>query len=98
MEITETAQTIIQYGGTTIMAVLFIWIFIKKETKYNKIDEDNNKMLTAMVDSNKTLTESNNNIAKALDIISNNLLVLDKKVDLIRKQCRKNERTKSDSK
>ena len=98
MEITETAQTIIQYGGTTIMAGLFLWIFIKKEMKYNKIDEDNNKMLTAMVDSNKTLTESNNNIAKALDIISNNLLVLDKKVDLIRKQCRKNGRTKSDSK
>lgn len=97
MEITETAQTIFQYGGTTIMAVLFVWIFIKKETKYNKIEEENNLMLKTMVDSNKTLTESNNNIAKALDIISNNLLVLDKKVDLIRKQNRKNGRTKSDS-
>lgn len=97
MEITETAQTIFQYGGTTIMAVLFVWIFIKKETKYNKIEEENNLMLKTMVDSNKTLTESNNNIAKALDIISNNLLVLDKKVDLIRKQNRKNGRTKSGS-
>lgn len=97
MEITETAQTIFQYGGTTIMAVLFVWIFIKKETKYNKIEEENNLMLKTMVDSNKTLTESNNNIAKALDIISNNLLVLDKKVDLIRKQNRKNGRTRSDS-
>ena len=98
MEITEIVQTLIQHGGTTIMAVLFIWIVIKREKKYNKIDEDNNNMLIAMVNNNKTLTESNNNIAKALDIISNNLLVLDKKVDLIRKQCSKNGRTKSDSK
>ena len=68
------------------MAVLFIWVFVKNETKYNKIEEDNNSMLKAMVESNKTLTESNNNIAKALDIISNNLITIDRKVDDLRKR------------
>ena len=81
MEIKDLIQYIFQYGGTVIMAVLFIWVFVKNETKYNKIEEDNNSMLKAMVESNKTLTESNNNIAKALDIISNNLITIDRKVD-----------------
>ena len=86
MEIKDLIQYIFQYGGTVIMAVLFIWVFVKNETKYNKIEEDNNSMLKAMVESNKTLTESNNNIAKALDIISNNLITIDRKVDDLRKR------------
>ena len=53
--------------GTVIMAVLFIWVFIQDKTKNNKLQEENNSML-------KILTESNNNIAKSLDIITNNLI------------------------
>lgn len=56
------------------MAGLFIWVFIQDKTKNNKLQEDNNVML-------KLLTESNNNIAKSLDIISNNLVTIDNKVD-----------------
>lgn len=74
MEIKELIQAIFQYGGTVIMAVLFIWVFFQDRTKNNQMLEDNTQML-------KALTESNNNIAKALDIISNNLLTLDDKVD-----------------
>lgn len=70
----DIAKLIFQYGGTVIMAVLFIWVFIQDKTKNNKMLEDNTKMLGA-------LTESNNNIAKALDIISNNLMTIDNKVD-----------------
>ncbi len=56
------------------MAVLFIWVFFQDRTKNNKLLEDNTKML-------ESLSRSNDNIAKALDIISNNLLTLDDKVD-----------------
>lgn len=61
-------------GGTVIMAVLFVWVFIQDKTKNTKILEDNTEML-------KALSESNNNIAKALDIISNNLVTIDSKID-----------------
>lgn len=74
MNIKELIQAIFQYGGTVIMAVLFIWVFFQDRTKNNKLLEDNTKML-------ESLSRSNDNIAKALDIISNNLLTLDEKVD-----------------
>ena len=74
MDIKEVADAIFKYGGTVIMAVLFIWVFIQDKTKNNKLLEDNSAML-------KVLTESNNNIAKSLDIISNNLVTIDNKID-----------------
>ena len=86
MEITEIGQALFQYGGTLIMALLFIWVFIEDKKKNQQMLEDNTSMLKALTESNKTLTESNNNIAKALDIISNNLIVIDKKVDLLREE------------
>ena len=86
MEMKELIQALFQYGGTVIMAVLFIWVFIEDKHKNQSMLEDNTTMLRALTDSNKTLTESNNNIAKALDIISNNLIVIDKKVDMLREE------------
>ena len=74
MEIKDLVQVVFQYGGTVIMAVLFVWVFILDKTKNNKLLEDNTKML-------ESLSRSNDNIAKALDIISNNLLTLDDKID-----------------
>lgn len=74
LEIKDLVQVIFQYGGTVIMAVLFVYVFFQDRTKNNKLLEDNTKML-------ESLSRSNENIAKALDIISNNLLTLDDKVD-----------------
>lgn len=74
MELKEIIQSVFQYGGTVIMAVLFVWVFFQDRTKNNKLLEDNTKML-------ESLSRSNDNIAKALDIISNNLLTLDDKID-----------------
>lgn len=74
MEFTEILKFIFQYGGTVIMAGLFIWVFIQDRTKNNQLLANNTAMLEA-------LTESNNNIAKSLDIISSNLIKLDSKVD-----------------
>ena len=66
MELLEVIKAIFQYGGTLIMAALFVWVFIQDKTKNNKMLEDNTQML-------KVLTESNNNIAKSLDIIASDL-------------------------
>lgn len=74
MELKDVVQVVFQYGGTVIMAALFVWVFIQDKTKNNKLLENNTEML-------KALTESNNNIAKSLDIISNNLVVIDNKAD-----------------
>ena len=74
MELLEVIKAIFQYGGTLIMAALFVWVFIQDKTKNNKMLEDNTQML-------KVLTESNKNIAKSLDIIASNLVTIDSKVD-----------------
>lgn len=74
MEIAEIIKIIFQYGGTIIMAGLFVWVFINDRQKNTKLLEDNTEML-------KTLSQSNNNIAKSLEIITNNLVTLDQKVD-----------------
>lgn len=74
MNIEQVITAIFQYGGTVIMAGLFVWLFFWIISKLNKMLEDNSKMLQAM-------SQSNNNIAKSLDIISNNLVTIDKKID-----------------
>ena len=74
MEIGEVVKSIFQYGGTVIMAGLFVWVFINDRQKNTKLLEDNTEML-------KTLSQSNNNIAKSLEIITNNLVTIDQKVD-----------------
>ena len=63
------------------MAGLFVWVFVQDKTKNNQLQEDNNTMLKILVDNQKNVTESNNNIAKSLEIISNNLVTIDKKID-----------------
>lgn len=81
MEMKEIATAIFQYGGTVVMAGLFIYAYIQDKNKNQKLQEENNEMLKLLTESNKTLTESNNNIARSLDIISNNLITIDKKID-----------------
>lgn len=63
------------------MAGLFVWVFIQDKMKNNQLQEDNNTMLKILVDNQKNLTESNNNIAKSLEIISNNCVAIDTKAD-----------------
>ena len=80
-ELKTILQSIFQYGGTVIMAGLFIWVFVTDKTKNNKLEEENNSMLKLLTENQKNFTESNNNIAKSLEIISNSQVVLDKKID-----------------
>lgn len=81
MDLLEIIKAVFQYGGTTIMAALFIWAFITDKTKNNNLQEDNHTMLKLLTENQKNLTESNNNIAKSLEIISNNLVTIDSKAD-----------------
>lgn len=74
MEMNDIMHAIFQYGGTVIMAFLFVWVFIQDKTKNNQLLEENSKMIESLVESNK-------NIAKSLDIISNNLVTIDGKID-----------------
>lgn len=74
MEAGEIIAQIFQYGGTVIMAGLFVWVFIQDKTKNTKLLEDNAKMLD-------TLSKSNDNIAKSLDLIQNNMITMDHKID-----------------
>ena len=74
MQLEQTIATIFQYGGTVIMAALFVWVFVQDKTKNTKLLEDNAKMLD-------TLSKSNDNIAKSLDLIQNNMMTLDSKID-----------------
>lgn len=71
-ELKVIIQSVFQYGGTVIMAGLFIWVFVTDKTKNNKLEEENNQMLKLLTDNQKNIAESNNNIAKSLEIISNN--------------------------
>ena len=70
----EHVKEIFQYGGTVIMAGLFVWVYIQDKTKYNNLLVDNSKML-------ENLSKSNENIAKSLEIISKNQVSLETKVD-----------------
>lgn len=74
MSFDKIVTAIFQYGGTIIMAALFIYVFFSDRKERNTTLEGNTKMLQA-------LTQSNENIAKSLDIISNNLITIDKKID-----------------
>lgn len=81
MEIGEVIAQIFQYGGTVIMAGLFVWVFVQDKTKNTKLLEENTKMLESLSKSNDTLSKSNDNIAKSLDLIQNNMMTIDRKID-----------------
>lgn len=87
MNVIELTNSIFQYGGTIIMAALFVWVFISDKQKNTKMLEDNTEML-------KTLAQSNNNIAKSLDIITNNLVAIDSKIERNYQEDLRNRRNK----
>lgn len=81
MEAGEIIGLVFQYGGTVVMAGLFVWVFIQDKTKNSKLLEENTKMLQTLNNSFQTLSKSNDNIAKSLDLIQNNMVTIDSKVD-----------------
>lgn len=58
----EIAETILNYGGTVILAVLFVYIFIE-DRKDKKEEKKNNAQIL------KELATSNNNISESLNLL-----------------------------
>lgn len=74
MEMENLSNVVFTYGGTVVMAVLFVFMFFWLINKLNKTLEENSKLLACLV-------ESNNNIASALELIKNGCDKLDDKAD-----------------
>lgn len=62
----EIAKLIFQYGGTVIMAVLFVWLFFQERKDLEKERENNNSVL-------QELSKSNNNIAESLNLLKTSM-------------------------
>lgn len=62
----EFANLILNYGGTVILAALFIYIFIA-DRKDRKEEKENNTQVL------KELSNSNNNIAESLNLLKTSI-------------------------
>lgn len=62
----EIAKIMFQYGGTVVMAVLFVWLFIQERKDLEKERENNNSVL-------QELSKSNNNIAESLNLLKTSM-------------------------
>lgn len=74
MEIKDVIQAMFQYGGTVIMAVLFVWVFFQDRTRNNALLEEIRELV-------KTIKISNENISQTLDLLQSGCEKLDDKVD-----------------
>lgn len=80
----ETIQMIFQYGGTVIMACLFVYIFLQDRQK-------NDEIIQSLPELFKSLTISNNNIAESLSILKENNIRLEFKIDRNYEEMKRNE-------
>lgn len=62
----DLAGAIFQYGGTVIMAVLFVWLFFQERKDLEKERDNNTSIL-------KELSKSNNNIAESLNLLKTSM-------------------------
>ena len=62
----EVTSLIFQYGGTVIMAALFVYIFFQERKYLEKERENNNTVL-------QELSKSNNNIAESLNLLKTSM-------------------------
>lgn len=62
----EVISLIFQYGGTVIMAALFVYIFFQERKDLEKERENNNTVL-------QELSKSNNNIAESLNLLKTSM-------------------------
>ena len=74
MEAKDLIQNIFQYGGTVIMAVLFVWVFFQDRTK-------NNALLVEIRELVATIKMSQENISQSLNLLQSGCEKLDDKAD-----------------
>lgn len=66
MELKEIIEIILKYGGTVVMAVLFVVIFFEDR---KNLKEEKDKNTTVL----KELSVSNNNIAESLNLLKSSM-------------------------
>lgn len=81
MELGEILGTISQYGALVLLAGLFIWSYFQDKAKNSKLLEELNRQADESAKMTGALVESNQNIAKSLDIVAKTLSDVDKKAD-----------------
>lgn len=74
MEMKDIGTILFQYGGTVVMALLFIWYVIQDKMRNNALLEEIKEVV-------KTLKISNENIARTLDLLQTGCEKIDDKVD-----------------
>lgn len=70
----EIVQALGDFGVSFVIVALFLWDWVTNKKSYTE-------SLTQIKESNQNIAESNMNISKSLDIILNNQLTLENKVD-----------------
>lgn len=63
----ELAKIIFQYGGTVIMAVLFVWIFLDDRKNYKEEKSNTTQVLSELANSNNNIAESLNLLKTSMD-------------------------------
>ncbi len=63
----DLAKLTFQYGGTVIMAVLFIVIYLDDRKNYKEEKKNNVQILGALADSNNNIAESLNLLKTSMD-------------------------------
>lgn len=81
MEFGEILGMISQYGALALLAGLFIWSYFQDKAKNSKLLEELNRQAEESAKMTSALVESNQNIAKSLDIVAKTLSDVDKKAD-----------------
>ena len=81
MEFGEILGMISQYGALALLAGLFIWSYFQDKAKNSKLLEELNRQADESAKMTSALVESNQNIAKSLDIVAKTLSDVDKKAD-----------------
>ena len=74
MEIKDLGGVIFQYGGTVVMAGLFVWYVIQDKTRNSVLLEEIKELV-------KTLKTSNENISKTLELLQGGCDKLTEKAD-----------------
>lgn len=81
MDFADILGTISQYGALALLAGLFIWSYFQDKAKNSKLLEELNRQADESAKMTSALVESNQNIAKSLDIVAKTLSDVDKKAD-----------------
>lgn len=75
----ELAKITFQYGGTVIMAVLFVWIYLDDRKNYKEEKKNNVQVLGQLATSTNNVAESLNLLKTSMDLQNNKFQIHDER-------------------